>query len=526
MPTHAEVIAKTLADRGVSYVFGLPGGEILALMEECRRAGLRFLLTGHEASAAWMAQVVGQLSGVPGVCIATLGPGATNLVTGVANAWLDRAPLLAITAQIPDALIPTMTHQRVGLQELFSVITKRTLTVGVTNTGDLVTEALDLACTPRPGPVHLSLASDVAVQECESRPGQPSATTNTAPSEAIEEIITRLNTASRPILLIGLGATSATVPAIHGLIDRLQAPFLVTPKAKGIVPEDHPLFAGVAGGMAIDQEIMETIHQADLVVSIGFDPVECDKPWFADVELVALDEVSMAEGNYRPVEAIGDISVLLARVSAGISSAKAWPIELLNSRRDAIRREPCTTVQKLSPLRVIEELRRCIPRDAIVACDVGSHKLVLGQFWRTYEPGSFLLSNGLSGMGFGLPAGIAAQLIYPTKPVVVMVGDGGMLMTLHDLVLVQELKMPIIIVIFTDGSLSLIRVGAERRGFPPYGVDFAPPDFAALAQAFGIASKRITEVAQLRCGVEWALTERTPVLLEIPVDYHEYTELV
>jgi len=184
--------------------------------------------------------------------------------------------------------------------------------------------------------------------------------------------------------------------------------------------------------MALDQEIIKTIQAADLVIGIGFDPVECDRPWFADVEVIALDEVSMVEGNYRPLEAIGDLATLLALLSARISGPKAWPAELLDRRRRAIQREPTSTSAGLSPLRVIEQMRSTLPRDAIMACDVGSHKLVLGQFWRTYEPGTFLVSNGLSGMGFGIPAGVAAQLVHPMKPVVAVVGDGGMLMMLHN----------------------------------------------------------------------------------------------
>src|SRR5690242_15575809 len=162
MTTHAEVMAQRLAERGAQYVFGLPGGEIVAFIDACRRAGLRFLLTGHEASAAWMAQVVGQITGVPGVCAATLGPGATNLVTGIANAWLDRAPLLAVTAQIPNAAIQTITHQRLPLNQMFSTITKGSFDVGDTDTLELMSQCINLAAVPRPGPVHLSLASDIA----------------------------------------------------------------------------------------------------------------------------------------------------------------------------------------------------------------------------------------------------------------------------------------------------------------------------------------------------------------------------
>jgi acetolactate synthase-1/2/3 large subunit len=521
VPTHAEVIAQTLAERGVSTVFGLPGGEIVAFIDACRRAGIRFLLTGHEASAAWMAQVTGQITGVPGVCASTLGPGATNLVTGVANAFLDRAPMLAVTAQIPRSALATMTHQRLDLNALFAPITKASISISQ-NAGSEVARALDLAAAPRPGPVHLSLASDSATQECLSNSSAD--VTGTTQDASIHEVAARLAVSRHPLVLIGLGATPSMAPAIRRLIDTLGAPFLVTPKVKGIVPEDHPLFLGVASGMAIDGDILETIKIADLVLAIGFDPVECDKAWFAKTEIVSIDSASMAEGDYRPVEAIGDIVRLLHDLPV---ESKPWPEELAASRKAAIQRHAtASSSHGLSPLRVIEELRAAFPRDGIVACDVGSHKLAMGQFWRSYEPGTFFMSNGLSGMGFGLPAAIAAQLAEPRKAVMAVVGDGGMLMMVHDLTLIRELELPIVTVVFTDRSLSLIRVSESRKGIDPYGVDFRPPDFVAVAEAFGIAGRRISHITELKECVEHALARRKPFLIDVAIDPREYYDLV
>ena len=515
MPSCAEAIARSLAARGVELLFGLPGGEIVAFLDACRRAGIRFILTGHESSAAWMAQVTGQITGIPGVCASTLGPGATNLVTGVANAFLDRAPLLAFTAQIPDSSLATMTHQRLALDTLFAPVTKASLKVDESFSTD---GALDLALEPRPGPVHVSLASDLATKECFFHE-KPRSARAIRPVSA-EPVAARIAESRRPIVLIGLGATPAIAAAAGALIDGLQCPFLVTPKAKGILSEDHPLFLGVASGMALDREILETIRAADLVIAVGFDPVECDKTWFANTEIVSIDSVSMAEGEYRPLEAIGDIAALLGQIEPAL---KPWPRELIEQRRAAIARAPG---DGLSPLRVIEELRAVCPRDGIATCDVGSHKLAMGQFWRSYQPGTFFMSNGLSGMGFGLPAAIAAQLAYPERGVVAVVGDGGMLMMLHDMTLIRELNLPILIVVFTDRSLSLIRVSEHRRGIAPYGVDFTPPDFAAIAEAFGICSARVTSIAEFRAAADRALAARTACLLDVAIDFREYYEIV
>jgi acetolactate synthase I/II/III large subunit len=520
MPTHAEAMARVLAERGVETIFGLPGGEIVAFIDACRRAGIRFLLAGHESSAAVMAQVTGEIKGVPGVCASTLGPGATNLVTGVANAFLDRAPLLAVTAQIPKSSIATMTHQRLALDAMFAPVTKRSVAVGAGDTVALMHDALDLAAAPRPGPVHVMLASDLAIEECEAS-GERRPSPDPAGSR-IGEVVEKWAAAQRPLVLIGLGATPSMAPAIRALIERLDAPFLVTPKAKGVVNENDPRFLGVASGMCIDRDILETIAQADLVLAIGFDPVECDKTWFAKTEIVSIDSVSMAEGDYRPLEAIGEIAAL----TDAITQPKPWPPDLLDLRRAASRRAPSPSAKGISPLRAIEELRAAFPTDGIVTCDVGSHKLAMGQFWRAYEPGTFFMSNGLSGMGFGVPAAIAAQLAHPAKSVLTVVGDGGMLMMVHDLGLIRELKLPVVIVVFADRSLSLIRVSEERRGISPYGVDFEPPDFVSVARAFGIAGQRVSSAAALRACIERALAQRIPFVIDAAIDYREYYDLV
>ncbi|MBI4875220.1 MAG: thiamine pyrophosphate-binding protein, partial [Acidobacteria bacterium] len=339
MATHAEVIAAALAGSGVEYSFGVPGGEVLALIDACRRAGIRFVLAGHESSAAVMAQVLGQIRGVPGVCLATLGPGATNLVTGVANAFLDRAPLLAFTAQIPGAALATMSHQRVDLNQLFAPVTKRSVPLGTeTDSGEAVRDSIKLALAPRPGPVHLALPSDLALQECNGRPAAAdTAAAGPGAAGTLAEIAARIHAARRPLALIGLGAEPATAAAVRTLLERLEVPFLVTPKVKGLIPENHPRFLGVATGMAIDRDIVETVRAADLILGLGFDPVEADKTWFADVPVVALDSAPMSEGDYRPLEAIGDIATLAAALAAMVEP-HPWPEELHAARRTAATR--------------------------------------------------------------------------------------------------------------------------------------------------------------------------------------------
>lgn len=527
LDTQSDVIATTLARHGVEFVFGLPGGEISAFVCACRRAGMRFVLTGHESSAAIIAQVMGEITGTPGVCAATLGPGATNLVTGVANAYLDRSPLLAITAQIPASAYETMTHQRLPLNELFAPITKRSTALEGARTDELISEALALAITPRSGPVHFTLASDIAIQEAlphsaaeeRSQPSQVERPAN------IAEILEWINASERLLVLAGLGVPVQAEPALRGLVDALQTPFVITPKAKGILREDHPHFLGVASGMALDRDVLETLRAADLILAFGFDPIEADKTWFADLKIAAIDSVSMANGKYRPLEALGSLTELIDQIAKSICP-KPWPAALLNARKRAVQRAAKHWDNGISPLALIESLRAIFPENGIVTCDVGSHKLLMGQFWKAYEPGTFFMSNGLSGMGYAVPAAIAAQLARPERPVLAVVGDGGMLMMLHDLPLVRELNLPVIVVVLRDESLSLIRVSQERRGFEPCGVDFTPPNFAALACGFGLPGKKATSAAQAAASVESAIARRQPLVLEVPVDLREYYDLV
>ena len=350
-------------------------------------------------------------------------------------------------------------------------------------------------------------------------------TDDRATATSIGDIAARIRSAKLPLVLIGLGATPQLAPAVRAFVERLGAPFMVTGKSKGVLADDHPLFMGVASGLAIDRDIVETIRTADVILGIGFDPVECDKSWFAGVPIVAIDSAFMDEGDYRPQQCVGDIAALLTQLTAVLPGPQPWPADLFAARRKAIVREP-RKGSGLSVLAVLAALREVFPRDGIVTTDVGSHKFVAGQFWPVYEPGTFLMSNGLSSMGYGVPAAIGAQLARPERRVMAIVGDGGMLMMTHELALIRERKLPVIIICLVDRSLSLIRAAQRKRGLGNYGVDFTPPDFAALAAAFGIRGESPKTIPDLRTAVQRALDERRPTLLQVEIDINEYFELV
>ncbi|HLJ60510.1 MAG TPA: thiamine pyrophosphate-binding protein [bacterium] len=521
MPTNAEAIAATLAEAGIETAFGLPGGEITVLLDACRKHGIRFFLTGHEASAAFMADVTGQITGRPGVCLATLGPGAVNLSLGVANAFLERSPVLAITAQLSTVLEDHFPHQRLPLDRFFGTIAKGSTILNGRGTDDAVRSAIALATSEPHGPVHLGLPSNLAGVEMQPGQARPARSRGPARGVALEEVAAAVGAAKRPLLMVGLGARPHDAPALRSFADRTHLPFVVTPKAKGILPEDAPGFLGVVSGMAADHAVLETLDEADLLLGVGFDPVECDKDWYAKRPVASLSRASTAEGAYRPLEAIGDIAEMLPEVAAQVRAAP-WPDDLVAACRARVRPEPAPAGHGLSPIACVRAMRKVAPHDAVLACDVGSHKYFAGQFWESYEPHTFFMSNGLSAMGYGIPAAIAAKLQFPARPVMALIGDGGFLMMLHNLTLLAQHKLPIVIICFVDDSLSLIRVGQKRRGFAPHGVDFAAPDFAAIAEGFGVSGTRVTSVDHLARALEEAILADRPAVLSVGIDAHEY----
>jgi acetolactate synthase I/II/III large subunit len=523
--TNAEAVASALTEAGIEYTFGLPGGEIVAVLDACRRAGIRFYLTGHEASAAFMAEVTGQLTGRPGVCAATLGPGAMNLMLGLANASLDRGPVLAFTATVSTAIAHHFTHQHLPLGAIFSQICKASVTADGRATGDLVAQCLRLAASPPPGPVHVALPSNLATQDVTSgtapHVAAVSGAGDAAGSEEMIAIADACEGAGRPLIVVGVGALPGDVPALRRFVDATGMPFVVTPKVKGFLPEDAPGFLGVVSGMALDKVMLDTLDCADLLVGVGFDPVECDKPWYVGRRVVNLCRYSTRVGDYTPLERVGDVGTNLEALRPRLAP-RPWPDSLLGERRAAVRPAPLPSMAGLSPIECVHALRDVVPREAVATCDVGSHKYFMGQFWQSYEPQTFFMSNGLSAMGYGLPAAIAVKLHAPHRPVISVVGDGGMLMMQHNLVFMRQYDVPIVVVCLIDHSLSLIRMGQERRGLPPFGVDFPAPDFIASARGYGVSGAHVESVDELKRTTERALRSRVPFVIQVPIDTSEY----
>lgn len=541
MSTTAEVIATTLKANGVRRLFGLPGGEVAEVMAACRAAGLEFLLARHENAACIMAGVTGELTRRPGVALATVGPGATNLVNGVANAYLERAPLLVISAQVPTELSSILPHQRVDLEDLFRPVTKWSHTLTGLDTATTVRRALDLTTEGRPGPVYLSLPSDVARQPDRATGGGPAdlppqvllpLTAGHLPEAGRRCAIQMIHRASRPLAMVGIGMDPQKgQPALLRWLEATGIPIATTPKAKGLVPEDHPLFVATSTGMAGDTLFVELLRETDLLIGIGFDPVEAIRVFYTDRPFLSIAEYSLVDRRFTPeLELVGDVCTTLEALQGEATVHHAWTRKELVAFRQRLAAFLTPSMDQsqlgMSPARLIGRLRDLAPRDTILTVDTGAHKLLAGQVWPSYEPKTYLVSHGLSTMGFALPAALAAKLEQPHRPVVALMGDGGLAMVLAELETASRLQLPVVVLVLSDRSLSLIRMHQERKGFQAGGVDFGSIDFSGIASGFGAQGFRVATWSELEEAFRSALHADRPAVIEVPIDPADYRQML
>ncbi len=527
MPTCAQVLAATLREAGIRRMFGLPGGEVLDFLEAARRAGVEFLLTRNESAASFMADVTGQIERRPGVCVSTLGPGAVNMTLGVANAYLDRSPLIAITATLAHASAPVATHQALDLTAVYRPFTKLAITLDGIDTAAKVRHAIAVSRAPRMGPVHIALPGDVA--RADERPGrnrldwpEPPGLPGPAPAASLDAFADEIGRARRPVVILGLDIDpTRDVEAVRGFVDALGAPVFTTPKAKGILPEDHPLYCGVCAGVSGDALVLEMFARADLLIGVGFEPVESDKLWHATMKIASVGPVTIAAGAFRPhVEAVGDLPMSLSALAGRLQTSYEWPDDTCRAFRAAMaaRLAADRPSRGIPGYELTRRLRALCPRDTVMVTDVGSVKLVTTQAWESYAPLSFFESNGLSAMGYALPGAMAARLQFPDRPVVCTVGDGGFGMMLAEIETCVRERLNILIVVYNDCSLSLIDLAQARRGHPTLGVRYGSIDFAAAAGAMGAWARRVESLEALDDAVREGLAADRPAVIDVRVD--------
>ena len=530
--TTAQVMARYFRAAGITHIFGLPGGQNIEFMEAARREGLEFVLARREGTAALMADAAGQLTGIPGVCMATLGPGSTNLVNGVANAYLDRSPVIAVSGQLGTRLESTFTHQNIDQHLLYAPITKWAAKIGPGDAASVMRRALRLAVAERPGPVHLTLNADLAKAEatdCEVRlpPLKPSGVwTETFRVEgAGGDPAKRLAEAKRPIVLTGMSAMrSRAGPALKAFAETVGCPVVTSAKAKGTMPEDHPYFAGTVD-MACNALIWDFLNSADLIIAAGFDGVELIKTWQPKAPVIHIDTVANTDQVYpAEIELIGPVGVILDALSDGYKGEAKWSEAEIKAHRDAVRALYFSGRQegKLNPTDVVEAARAAFPRETLITTDVGSHKLLVGQGWTAYEPGSVLLSNGLSAMGFGLPGAITASMFDGDRPVVCFTGDGGLAMVLGELKLASELGLGLVIIVFCDNSMNRIELKQMQLGYPATGTRFEASNLVGLAESMGCDGERAETPKALEKVLGRAQGLNRPLLVEAHIDPTQY----
>jgi acetolactate synthase-1/2/3 large subunit len=533
----ARVVARTLKERGVKRVFGVPGGEVTDLMEGFRNEGIEFVLTRHEAAAAFMASATGTLTGIPGVCMATLGPGATNMVTGVAQAYLDRAPLIAFTGQLPRWRTPRDTHQVLDLQTLYAPITKWRFSLESKGCAAAIAKAVDVATAERPGPVYVEVPSDAGAKECEdgeplpAGPGPARHLALECGQESIREAASLLAASKRPMLLAGLSASRAgATQELVALSEHAGVPVIVTPQGKSVFPEDHGRFVGVLE-MLGTAYLFRLVASADFLVTVGLDPVELMGTW-PDKPGIYVDSVPNLDRYFTAsVELVGSIRHVLSSLVEVLNRLRFTPkwelAEIAAMRRHLDEIIPAATrpgarSQGMYPKELFRALNKVLPRDSIVSCDVGAHKFATGQLWRPGVPGSFLITNGLSSMGYGLPSAIAAKLIFPDRTAVAVLGDGGLAMYAGEMDTARRLGTPVIIVVCVDNALSLIKMNQARKGYPPYGSEFTNPDWTLVAAGMGLGAASAETEQGMEDALQEALKSGKPYLIRAMVDPKGY----
>ena len=529
-PTVARVLVDGLLRAGTPRIFGVPGGgSSLDLMDAAREAGLPFVLTHGETAACIMAAVTGELTGAPGAALAGLGPGAASAVNGAAHAWLDRSPMILITDRHPASALRFTTHQRIDHGALFTPVTKASLTVEASSASHWIAHSIQLALKEPRGPVHLDLAADVA-----SDPTVPLATT-VAPAalppparEALDEAAGRLGAAARPVVIAGLQCRGEQVARwLRAFAEARPAPVLVTYKAKGVLADPHPLMLGIFTGGVVEDPILA---RADLIVTVGLDEVELiPRAWSWKAPVLHLGPSAFSAGYVRPaMDVVGDIALILEELAPRLreSPRADWDVAELDHLKREARAALAVPTQRLAPHRVVEIARELSPAETVVTVDSGAHMFAVTTFWQAVRPGEFLISNGLATMGFALPAAIAAQLVHPHRPVLAFTGDGGLMMAAAELETVARLALPIVVIVFDDGALSLIKIKQDQRGTGELPLTYAGPDLAALARSFGLATFVADTEETLRRAIVDAQAGARPALIDARIDPSGYRTMM
>jgi len=532
----SRLFVNCLESEGVDYVFGVPGEENIDLLESIDSSKIRFILTRHESGAAFMANVYGRLTHKPGVCLSTLGPGATNMITGIADAYLDKAPLVGITAQSPLEAMHKESHQYIDSHELFKSITAWSKMITRAELiPEIVRKAFDIA-VDRSSPVHIELPEDIACEEL--KPPEPLKRTphslDICAMETIKKAAEAISRSSSCIILAGNGVIrSEASKALLEFASSANIPVATTFMGKGAIPADSELCIGTVGLQARDYAFCG-LEKAVMVIAVGYDCVEYfPKFWNPNGRNKRIIHIHTShpeiDADYMPAFSLaGDISENLRRLGAVVKKKK---IESYFFRlRDIVGEElSCFAEDRsfpLRPQRIVYEMREALGRDDIVVSDVGAHKLWIARLYPAYEANTVIISNGFSSMGISIPGAMAAKFVCKERKVIAACGDGGFLMSAQEIETAIRNKINLVILIFNDSKYGLIEMKERQKFRKSFSVDFKNPDFSKLASSFGAEGIRIEKAEQLGDALKEALKMNKLCIIDVPVDYSENITLM
>lgn len=527
----SDLFVKCLENEGVKFIFGIPGEETLDLMDSLSKSNIRFILTRHEQAAAFMADAYGRLSGKAGVCLSTLGPGATNLLTGIADAFLDRAPLVAITGQADLERIHKESHQYIDIVENFETVTKWNTRVEVPHViPEVVRKAFKVAETEKPGSVHLELPANLASMETSGvheSPIPPIRARRSSPDrQSLRRAAELIESSSLPIILAGNGVIRKNASSqLQKFAELCSIPVVTTFMGKGAITARDDCYIGTLG-LGNDRQIPDVFQKADVIIAVGYDLVEyAPMMWNPDLDkkIIHIDfTTSEVDLHYVPeVEVNSDIRETLELLGGMVSCNKKgeYMSALHQELLETFEAEGVVDSWPVRPQRVLYAIRKILEQDDIVVSDVGTNKLWVGKFYPVYGNNTLLISNGFAAMGFGLPAAIGAELLYPNKKVLAVCGDGGFMVNVHEIETANRLGLNLVVVIFNDGAYNLIKWKGMSKFGNSFGVDFTNPDFVKLADSFGVEGIRVQSSNDIENALTWAFSRKGPVIVDVPIDY-------
>ena len=536
MTKGSDLLVAALENEGVERIFGVPGEENLDVVDSLRKSCIELILTRHEQSAAFMAATHGRLTGRPGVCISTLGPGALNLVTGAAYAHLGAMPMILLTGQKG-----IMTSRQARFQIVDMIATMRPLTkstrqiVSTATIPTFVRDAFRVAMEERPGPVHLELPEDIAGEETPDLPLVPPHPIElpVAPPAALDRAAEMILAARRPLVMLGAATSRPRLTA--GLADfvlRTRIPFFNTQMGKGTVAGGHKLYLGTAALSGRDY-VHEAIDRADLIISIGHDTIE--KPPFLmapngpQVIHVGYVPANVEQVYFPHAEVIGDVGPSLALLADRLEGKLRTASALAPLREEILARIADRATEDRfppTPQRIVFDVRRVMPADGIVALDNGMYKIWFARNYRTWMPNTLLLDNALATMGAGLPSAMMASILYPQRRVMAVCGDGGFMMNSQELETAVRLKLNLVVLILEDNAYGMIRWKQAVDDFTDWGLTFGNPDFVKYAEAYGAKGARVATTAALVPTLDAAFEAGGVHLVTVPIDYSENTRVL